>query len=343
MTQVLQPSGGSPASTGTGGARWLELSIRATAEAAEALSALFERDGHSGVVIEPELVPGPDGDSALPAPGGFSVLRTYLPEGRETEVRRRKIEEAVGILRAFDLAPMGELHCRWIDEADWANAWKQHYGVQRIGRRWVIKPSWQDFAARPADRVIELDPGMAFGTGLHPTTQLVLETLEDLHAAGELAGKAVLDLGTGSGILAIGAARLGAASVLALDVDEVAVRAAGANVAANACHATTTVRLGTLGDPLDGIVPVPGLRLTGAFDGVLANIIARVIAERAAAISLSLRPGGWLVASGIIADREPEAAEALLANGLTIEQRVVRGDWVALRCRKGAGAVRSGP
>jgi ribosomal protein L11 methyltransferase len=331
-TKALPQRGSGPA--GAGAARWLELSIRASAEAAEALSALFERDGHGGVVIEPELVPGPYGDEARPAPDGFSVLRTYLPEGRGLEARRHRIEEAIGILRAFNLAPMDELRLRWLEEADWANAWKQHYGVQRIGRRWVIKPSWQPYAARPADRVIELDPGMAFGTGLHPTTQLVLESLEDLHDTGEVAGKSVLDLGTGSGILAIGAARLGAASVLALDVDEVAVRAAAENASTNGCEGVVAVQHATVGPCVDGVVSVPGFSFAARFDGVLANIIARVIAERAAPIAQSLRPGGWLLASGIIAEREHEAVAALAANGLAIEQRLARGDWIALRCRK---------
>jgi ribosomal protein L11 methyltransferase len=161
--------------------RWLEVSIRASAEAVEALTPVFERWGHGGVVIEPEFAPQKDEtDELRPALGAFSLLRTYLPETKETEARRHSIEEAVSLLRAFDLAPMGELDCRWIDEEDWANAWKRHYSVLRIGRRWVIKPRWQEYAPQAGDRVIEMDPGMAFGTGQHPTTQLVLELLEAL-------------------------------------------------------------------------------------------------------------------------------------------------------------------
>ena len=136
-------------------ARWLEVSIRASAEAAEALNALFERSGHGGVVVEPELRPGPEVDQAVPAPGAFSLLRTYLPEGADLPARRRQIEESVGVLRAFDLAPMGDLGFRWIGEEDWAEAWKRHYAVQRIGRHWVIKPRWQAYtprAGRPGAR-----------------------------------------------------------------------------------------------------------------------------------------------------------------------------------------------
>jgi ribosomal protein L11 methyltransferase len=317
--------------------RWLEVSIRATAEAAEALSALFEKAGEGGVVVEPELRPGGEADEVLPAPGGFAVLRAYLPEGRDLPARRRQIEQAVGILRAFDLAPMGDLAFRWIGEDDWAEAWKRYYAVQRVGRHWLIKPRWQEYRPRPGERLLDLDPGMAFGTGLHPTTQLVLECLERLHDAGEVAGRDLLDLGTGSGILAIGAARLGARSVLALDVEEVAVRVATANVAQNGVDARVTVRQATLGPHPPGAAPVPGLDLAGAFDGALVNIVARVIAERAPALARALRPGAWLVASGIIADREDEAAGALRASGLAVSERRQRGDWIILLGRQSAG------
>jgi ribosomal protein L11 methyltransferase len=315
-------------------ARWLEVSVRATAEAAEALTAIFERAGQGGVVIEPELIQRRADEEAVP--GDFSVLKTYLPDGVDLEARKRRLEEAVGILRAFDLAPMGELQYRWLDEEDWANAWKQHYAVQRIGRRWVIKPRWQAYTPQADDLVLELDPGIAFGTGLHPTTQLVLECLEELDRAGQVAGRAVLDLGTGSGILAIAAARLGATSVLALDVDDVAVKAARQNVAYNHCGHRITVQRATLGPPIAGVVPVPGLAPAAAFDGALVNIVARVIAERAAPLARALRPGAWLIASGIIVDREAEAADALREHDFVVERRLQRGDWLALRCRREA-------
>ena len=317
-------------------ARWLEVSIRATAEAAEALTALFEQVGHGGVVVEPELVAGGEVDEVVPAPGAFATLRTYIPEGLDLDARRRRIEESVGVQRAFDLAPMDELTFRWISEEDWANAWKRHYAVQRIGRRWVIKPRWQEYAPRTGDLVLDLDPGMAFGTGLHPTTQLVLEALEDLDAGGEVDGTQLLDLGTGSGILAIGAARLGAADVLALDVDEVAVTAARENVARNGLQGVVRVERGTLGEEAPGFVPVPGYELEAAVDGALVNIVARVIGERAPAIARALRPGAWLVASGIIADRESEASGPLRDCGLRLERRTERGDWVTLVCRRDA-------
>jgi ribosomal protein L11 methyltransferase len=315
--------------------RWLEVSIRASAEAVEALTPVFERSGHGGVVIEPELAPQKDEtDELKPALGSFSRLRTYLPDTKEVETRRKSIEDAVGLLRAFDLAPMGELDCRWIDEEDWANAWKRHYSVLRVGRRWVIKPRWQAYEAQPGDRVIEMDPGMAFGTGQHPTTQLVLELLENL----DVSRKELLDLGTGSGVLSIAAALAGAKRVLALDVDEVAARAAQENVAAAGCGGVVEAQHGTLGASIEGVTFVPGREADGEFDGAFANIVARVIGERAAALGRAVRAGGWLLASGIIEEREEEAVGPLREAGFTVERREQRGDWVALLCRRGPSA-----
>jgi ribosomal protein L11 methyltransferase len=324
--------------------RWLEVSIRASAEAVEALTPVFERSGHGGVVIEPEFAPQKDEtDELKPALGSFSRLRTYLPDTKDAEARRKTIENAVGLLRAFELAPMGELESRWIDEEDWANAWKRHYSVLRIGERWVIKPRWQAYAAQPADRVIEMDPGMAFGTGQHPTTQMVLELLEGLEAAGEVAGKELLDLGTGSGVLSIAAALAGARRVLALDVEEVAARAARENVAEAGFGDEVEVRHATLGDAIDGVTFVPGVESEGEFDGAFANIVARVIGERAAALGRAVRSGGWLVASGIIEEREHEAVGPLGEAGFSVERREQRGDWVALVCRRASTrSARSG-
>lgn len=309
--------------------RWLELSIEASGEAAEALAALFHRWGHGGAVLEPVIAPGDDADEYLVPDGGQVVVRTYLPEGPELEGRRQKIAEAVGILQAFRLARMGALQERWLAEEDWAQAWKQYYGVHRVGRHWVVKPRWLEYAAQPQDRVIELDPGMAFGTGLHPTTESCLEALENL----PIAQRRVLDLGTGSGILAIAAAQLGAAEVLALDLDSVAAATARDNVRALGLESRVRVELGTLGSPANddsrqqlGRVVAPQAQ----FDCILANLVARTIAAMAPDLAAALRPRGVLVASGIIVERESDAADALVAAGLAAERRLQRGDWVTL-------------
>jgi ribosomal protein L11 methyltransferase len=323
-----------PSSVPRARARWLEASIRATAEAAEALAALFDQASDGAVVVEPDLVRGEEADESLPDPSGYSRLRAYLPDDAALASRRETLESRVALLRAFELAPMDELEFRWVDEDDWANAWKRHYAVQRIGRTWVIKPEWQAYEPAPGDRILELDPGMAFGTGLHPTTQTVLTCLEDLDDAGEVAGRAVLDLGTGSGVLAVGAVRLGASPVHAWDVDPIAVTAAAHNAQLNGVGGSVEVELATLGEPIAATTPVPGRTPESAYDGILANIVARVIAERAPALAGALRQGGWLVTSGIIADREAIATDALVAAGLHQAARHERGDWVTIVWRR---------
>ena len=208
--------------------RWREFRIQASAEAAEAVAALFRRWG-GDVLVEHPLVQTGDADEYDTPAEALRTIRTYVSEEADWQRAEQEINRAIGILRAFDLAPLGTLDTRWTAEEDWEVAWRKHYHTLRVGRRWVVTPSWLDYAPRSDDLVITLDPGLAFGTGLHPSTQLCLELLETL----PVQGAHVLDLGTGSGILAIAAARLGAAQVLALDVDATAARTAGENIGVN--------------------------------------------------------------------------------------------------------------
>ncbi len=311
---------------------WQELSVVVAAEAVEAVSELMSRYVAGGVAIEEPYRLLDDGQVHEPLPGAPVTVRAYVPDdeaGRET---RQRIEEGLWHLRQVDLGSIGELTTRQLAEEDWANAWKEHYHVLRLGQRTVIKPSWREFVPEPGEIVVELDPGMAFGTGLHPTTRNCVLLLEELLRAGDR----VLDVGTGSGILAIAAARLGAQSVLALDVSPVAVEAARANAAANGVADRVEVRLATLegaaGEPYTPLPP----RLTmlgteiGEYDVVLANIIARVIGQLATSLLRAVRPGGTLIASGIIEERRAEAEQPLLDAGLRDVRAVVEGDWVTL-------------
>jgi len=241
------------------------------------------------------------------------------------EAARRAAAEAataLGHLQAFALRPIGELRTRIVAEADWADAWKAYFPVMRVGRRLVIRPTWRRHRARPDDVVLALDPGMAFGTGLHPTTRLCLAAVEAAADHGELAGARVLDVGCGSGILGIAAARLGAASVLGVDTDPIAVDATLANARRNRLGRVIRARAGSLpsGEP--------------PHDVVLANLIASLLITLAAPLHAELRPGGLLLASGIFMDREAEVVTAFLAVGLDIEARTVEGDWVALAVRR---------
>lgn len=221
---------------------WLELSVTVDTEAVESVAELLARYGYnSGVVVEPTWTPGTEGPEFHYEPEQPVTLRTYLPLDAQTEEIRQQIEQALWHLG--HLRPISQLQTRTLAEQDWANAWKEHYHVQRIGERVVIMPSWLEYTAQPNDVLLHLDPGMAFGTGLHATTRLCLCLLEHYVQPGIQ----MLDLGTGSGILAIAAAKLGATSVLALDNDPIAVLIARDNVARNQVHTIIRVEQGSLG------------------------------------------------------------------------------------------------
>jgi len=323
---------------------WLELSVEVDPEAVESVSELLAQYGYnSGVVIDQPIIPGADGpeytyDTSRPA-----TLRTYLPLDERAEVTRARLERA--LWHFGQMRPVGPLRVKQIEEQDWANAWKEHYTIQRIGERAVIVPSWLEYDAQPGDIVLRLDPGMAFGTGLHPTTQLCVGLLERYVAPGSR----VLDLGCGSGILAIAAAKLGAGAVLALDTDPIAVTATRENAARNGVSDLVLVAEGSLGSGaalghwLYGTLNAEGATMNRPdddsqrsafsvqrFDLIVANIIARVLATLAADLAGALAPGGTLIASGIIAEREDEVVAAFVAAGLAPVERRQERDWVAL-------------
>ena len=293
---------------------WLELSVQADREAAEAVSGIFALYAHGGgVAIDEAITPSPDGDGFTYTPGQMVTIKAYLPVDDQSGEKVATLRSALDHL-SF-LRPVQPLTVRRLAEEDWANAWKDHYHVLHIGWRLVVVPSWRDYTAQDGDVVLSLDPGMAFGTGLHPTTRNCLERLEQEMRPG----MTVLDVGTGSGILALAAARLGAASVLALDTDPLAVKAARSNGALNGLDGVIAVREGSL--PL----PAPA-----TFDLVVANIIARVIADLAGSLARSVRPAGILIASGIIADQAAMAESRLQEAGFLITRHDVDGDWLTL-------------
>jgi ribosomal protein L11 methyltransferase len=317
---------------------WLELSVKAEPEAVEAITELFARYGYNqGVVIEEAVEPGPDGGALRDATAPV-VVRTYIPADNKAKAGIEKLRE--GLFYLGKLRHIEELQVSERREEDWANAWKEFYQVHRVGRRTVIKPPWQEYAALPDDIVVEIDPGMAFGTGLHPTTRLCLQLMEDqLDPAWH---KKALDLGTGSGILAIAAAKLGIPYILGLDTDAVAIRAARENVERNGLSDKVQMETGSLAveknesgeggfyafaeedqrppEVLAGLLP---------FDAIIANIIARVLIALAEPMAAALRPGGLLITSGIIAERADEVAAALEQAGLELVERREENDWVA--------------
>ena len=299
---------------------WVELSVEADLEAVEAVSEILGRVAPTGTSVEPGFELVDEGLGARVDPAQPATVRAYIAATDPDAVERAvaEVTSALGHLQVFDLRPIGEVSTRLVEEADWADAWKQHFPVLRVGRRLVIRPTWRRHRATDGDVVLALDPGMAFGTGLHPTTRLCLAALERLADHGGVEGRAVLDVGCGSGILAIAAVRLGAASALGVDTDPIAIEATIANARRNRIARRIRAREGT--------IPT-GER---PFDVVLANLIASLLVRLAPELRAELGPGGTLLASGIFADREAEVRDAFEGAGLRVTGRLAEGDWVAL-------------
>ncbi len=306
---------------------YLEVALDVPQETAEAVAFLLWRHGSGGAVLED----GPDG-----GPAGRALVRAFFPADGEGRARLEAVRAA---LRAFPASfphlglpadrPWWGERVGVVREEDWAEAWKAYYKPVRCGRRLAVAPTWERYDARPGEVVVRLDPGMAFGTGTHPSTALCLEFLDGSApgdgrpSAPDVAGAAVLDVGTGSGILAIAAALLGAGRVVALDVDPVAVRVAEENARANGVEGRVRVRRGEVAGEPDA-----------AYDLVLANITAGVLRELAPDLARVLRPGGTLVLSGIVAPERGRVEEAFRARGLTPAGAAEREGWVLLAFRR---------
>ncbi|MEW5992211.1 MAG: 50S ribosomal protein L11 methyltransferase [Chloroflexota bacterium] len=319
MTRSVDPAP-APAQGRRAAAAWLELAVEADVEAVEAVSEILGRVAPGGTSVEPAFELVDEGLGARLDPTRPAIVRAYVPARDAAAAARaaREAEAALGHLQAFGLRSIGELRTRLVDEADWAGAWKSHFPVLRVGRHVVIRPTWRRHHAALGDIVLALDPGMAFGTGLHPTTRLCLTALEGAAERGLLDRARVLDVGCGSGILSIAAARLGAARVLGLDIDPIAIEATRANARRNRLARRITAREGSLpsGEP--------------SFDVVVANLISPVLVALAAPLRDEVRPGGLLLASGIFEDREAEVASTFRAAELGVIERSVKGEWVAL-------------
>lgn len=311
---------------------WAEVGFRTSHEAVEAVSALFEETGAAGTVIE---------DPALINEYIHSGLWDYtdIPEQKDTSTITVKayfaaddmLDEKLAALRTgldaiaargVDTRPAEFLTARLQDE-DWANSWKKYFHTDKIGKRIVIQPSWEEYEPQADEVVLRLDPGAAFGTGTHPTTAMCLRALERLVKPGVT----VFDVGTGSGVLSIAAAKLGAAKVQAADYDATAVRVARENIEANG---------------VAGVVSVGESDLFSAFDGkaelVTANLIADLVIRLLPDLDAHLAAGGVLLASGIIDDRAQEVREAAETAGFSIVEDHAEKEWHAMVIRRRGGA-----
>ncbi|GLC88557.1 50S ribosomal protein L11 methyltransferase [Lysinibacillus piscis] len=310
--------------------KWSELSIHTKNEAVEAISNILHEAGASGVVIEDSAEfgkPREDQYGEIYAlneddfPKDGVIVKAYLSESSFLNETVEEIKVAITNLTNFNI-DIGENSVTVVEvnEEDWATAWKQYYHPVKISERFTIVPTWEDYTPVSTDElIIELDPGMAFGTGTHPTTVMCLQGLEKIVKADNT----VVDVGTGSGVLSVGAALLGAKSVHALDLDEVAVRSAKENVTLNKVDDQVTVYHGNLLDT----VKEPA-------DVVVANILADIIISFTDDAFSIVKPGGYYITSGIIGAKRDEVKAALQASGFVIEEVLLMEDWVAIIARR---------
>lgn len=309
---------------------WTELSIHTTNEAVEAISNILHEAGASGVVIEDAAEFAKERENVFGEiyaldekdfPKEGVIVKAYLSESSFLNETIEDIKLAITNLANFNIdVGHNVVTIKEVDEEDWATAWKQYYHPVKISERFTIVPTWEDYTPVDSDElIIELDPGMAFGTGTHPTTVMCLQALEKVVAPDNT----VIDIGTGSGVLSIGAAMLGAKHVHALDLDEVAVRSARENITLNKVDDKIAVQQGNLLDT----VKAPA-------DVVVANILAEVILSFTDDAFSIVKPGGLYVTSGIIGAKKDAVKEALQASGFIIEEVLMMEDWVAIIARK---------
>lgn len=258
--------------------------------------------------------------------GTTSLVRAYLPEG---QARALDLAALSLLLRQDALTlqqPIPIVQWHLIDEEDWSSAWKDHWQPQEIGDRFLIYPAWMTPPADSQRLILRLDPGAAFGTGTHPTTQLCLESLE-MRLGPEDTDSVIADIGCGSGILSIGAALLGAKQIYAVDIDELAVRAASSNRDLNhIAAARLTVELGSV-DRLHEILETP-------IDGILCNILAEVVVDLLPQLNDLIKPTSWGIISGVLLDQAKPVADALEQNGWIVGTLWRRQDWCCFNVRR---------
>ncbi len=284
--------------------RWAEIAVEASGDAAqEAIGAVMtEVVGVAGYAVSSVAV------------------TAYLPVDERLENTLLVLKSALREVKRVHKIPgsSDEITVRFVAEEDWATAWKQYFKPQKIGERFVVKPTWEEYEAGPRNVVIQIDPGMAFGTGLHATTRLCLQGLEQY----VFSGATVADVGTGSGILAVGAVLLGASQVEAVDNDPLAVRVAQENVTLN-----------TVADRVH--VYEAATPPAGEYDFVVANILAHVIIALSADLFRATKPGGMLISSGILAGTSAEqVAKHLQIVGYTNTEVLTEGEWASVIARR---------
>ena len=304
---------------------WQELTITVSREAEEAVSNILIDLGSQGVAIDDSAdylgEAGPFGE-VLPQVEQLNTvgITAYYPETENLEMIRQEVKERLAQLRDFGLEiGKTQLTTQQLTEEDWADNWKKYFEPARITHDLTIVPSWTDYEAGPSEKVIKLDPGMAFGTGTHPTTKMSLFALEQVLRSGEI----VLDVGTGSGVLSIASSLLGAKEIFAYDLDDVAVRVAQENIALNAGTENIHVAAGDL---------LKGVDIEA--DVIVANILADILVNLTDDAYRLLKDEGYLIMSGIISEKWDLVRESAEAAGFFLETHMIQGEWNACVFKK---------
>lgn len=308
--------------------QWIEVNVQVTHEAVEVVADILTAVGTSGVAIEdPQLINNLRNSGTwelcdIPEQENTEIVTVsaYYADDEKLQDRLKQIEnELAAVEERIGSFRFGNIRFRSLSEKDWANEWKQYFHVTHVGESLVIKPSWEEYTPKEGEHVIKIDPGMAFGTGTHHTTNMCMARLEKVLTPNA----EVFDVGTGSGILAIAAALLGAKSVKAVDIDAVAVRVARENIADNGLEDKIEVKEGDL------------LRGTeGQADVIIANIIADIIIMLLKDIPGKLKDDGIFLASGIISDRRADVETAAAEVGMKVDHVDEKGGWVVMQMSK---------
>ncbi|EOD00805.1 50S ribosomal protein L11 methyltransferase [Caldisalinibacter kiritimatiensis] len=309
--------------------KWIEVQIKTTTEAVEAVSNILYESGVGGLVIEDpnDIImlnkSEEDWDYVDPdlLENDFEgvIVKGYLPESEDLIDKIELIKQNVEKIPQYNLDKgLGEVTTSEVYEKDWSESWKKYYKPKKIGERIVIKPSWEEYSKKDDEIVIEIDPGMAFGTGTHETTSMCLIQLEKHVHKHDI----VFDVGCGTGILSIAAAKLGAINAIGVDLDDASIIVAKENVRKNGVSNIVQIRHGDLLDKVEGKANV-----------IVANIIAEVIVKLAKYIPEYLLEDGVFITSGIILEKENLVKDALEKEGLQIIDRMAMGEWVCLAAK----------
>jgi ribosomal protein L11 methyltransferase len=304
--------------------RWKSFTVETRREAVDALTHFFLTHGSLGMAYDERLF-GAVGDPAdpPPPPGESTTLTAYFPWDSDLHDLKKAFLDFLPVLvESFGPEPGGFVSAAEITDAGWAEKWKEHFRARRIGRRIVVRPSWESYSAGPDDIVLTIDPGQAFGTGTHETTRMCLTLLEEIFDGHAGPSPRVLDVGTGTGILGIAAALLGAAFALGIDTDPKAAEVAAENARGNGVAG----RFVSAGTPLSSV--------DGRYDIVLANLIAEILVDMEKDLAARCAPGGWLVLSGILTEKSPWVEEEYLRGGARLVRRATDGQWTALLLRR---------